>query len=71
MSWRDYIGFMRKAYEEDVLDKDFMLHTDWRDANGRLSDGIAGIEYVNPTVFTAKRQLDVKEHDPNAELTYY
>lgn len=66
-----YIGFMRKAYEEDVLDKDFMLHSDWRDANVRLSDGIAGIEYVNPNSTHRKEELDVKEHDPNAKLTYF
>lgn len=67
----EYIGFMRKAYEEGVLDKDFMLHSDWRDANVRLSDGIAGIEYVNPNSTHRKEELDVKEHDPNAELTYF
>jgi len=67
---QDYIAFMRKAYEEDVLDKDFMLHTDWRDANERLSDGIAGIEYVNPNSVHRKEEVDILEHDPNAKLTY-
>lgn len=67
----EYISFMRKAYEEGVLDKDFMLHTDWRDANERLSNGIAGIEYVNPNSVHEKEAVDVKEHDPNAELTFF
>lgn len=66
----EYISFMRKAYEEDVLDKDFMLHSDWRDANERLSEGIAGIEYVNPNSVHRKEAEDIKEHDPNATLTF-
>ncbi|KYG33866.1 extracellular solute-binding protein [Alkalihalobacillus trypoxylicola] len=67
----EYIGFMRKAYEEDVLDKDFMLHSDWRDANDRLSMGIAGIEYVNPNSVHRKEAEDIKEIDPDAELTFF
>ncbi|MGN8646164.1 extracellular solute-binding protein [Gracilibacillus sp. HCP3S3_G5_1] len=67
----EYIAFMRKAYEEDVLDKDFMLHTDWRDANELLSNGVAGIEYVNPNSVDRKEAADIKEHNPEASLTYF
>ncbi len=54
-----------------MLDKDFMLHSDWRDANERLSQGIAGIEYVNPNSVDEKETEDIKEIDPDARLTYF
>ncbi|UTR16535.1 extracellular solute-binding protein [Salipaludibacillus sp. LMS25] len=68
---REYIAFMKKAYEEGVLDRDFMLHNEWTDPNALLSEGIVGIEYVNPNSTYRKEEVEVKETDPNAELTYF
>lgn len=64
----EFIGFLRKAYEEGVLDKDFAI-LKARDTLNKLEAGKSGIAYVNPQqLFTETMPTLTKVH-PEAQLT--
>jgi putative aldouronate transport system substrate-binding protein len=64
---KDFIGFMRKAYAEGVLDKDSPILKS-RDSLNKLEAGKSGIAYVNPQQLFAETLPPLLKTDPKAEL---
>lgn len=64
---KDFIGFMRKAYAEGVLDKDFPI-LKARDSLNKLEAGKAGIANVNPQQLFTETLPPLTKLDPKAEL---
>ncbi|WP_248926061.1 extracellular solute-binding protein [Paenibacillus hamazuiensis] len=64
---KDFIGFMRKAYAEGVLDKDFPILKS-RDSLNKLEAGKSGIANVNPQQLYVETLPPLTKLDPKAEL---
>ncbi|MCS7461620.1 extracellular solute-binding protein [Paenibacillus doosanensis] len=64
---KDFIGFMRKAYAEGVLDKDSPILKS-RDSLNKLEAGKSGIAYVNPQQLYTETLPPLLKTDPKAEL---
>ncbi|WP_240159676.1 extracellular solute-binding protein [Paenibacillus aceris] len=64
---KDYIGFMRKAYAEGVLDKDSPILKS-RDSLNKLEAGKSGIAPVNPQQLYVETIPPLLKTDPKAEL---
>lgn len=64
---KDFIGFMRKAYAEGVLDKDFPILKS-RDSLNKLEAGKSGIANVNPQQLFVETLPPLTKIDPKAEL---
>jgi putative aldouronate transport system substrate-binding protein len=64
---KGFIGFLRKAYAEGVLDKDFLVMKP-ADARNKLWNGQTGIQLVNPNEVTRLDIPNIKKNAPKAEL---
>ncbi|TBL79136.1 extracellular solute-binding protein [Paenibacillus thalictri] len=64
---KDFIGFMRKAYAEGVLDKDFPILKS-RDSLNKLEAGKSGVANVNPQQLFAETLPPLTKVDSKAEL---
>lgn len=64
---KDFIGFLRKAYAEGVLDKDFPV-LKARDSLNKLEAGKAGVANVNPQQLFTETLPPLTKLDPNAKL---
>ncbi|MCR8632161.1 extracellular solute-binding protein [Paenibacillus radicis (ex Xue et al. 2023)] len=64
---KDFIGFMRKAYAEGVLDKDFPILKS-RDSLNKLEAGKSGVANVNPQQLYIETLPPLMKVDPKAEL---
>ncbi|MGG1518652.1 extracellular solute-binding protein [Paenibacillus oryzisoli] len=64
---KDYIGFLRKAYAEGVLDKDTPILKS-RDSLNKLEAGKSGIAPVNPQQLFVETMPPILKTDAKAEL---
>jgi putative aldouronate transport system substrate-binding protein len=64
--WKAFLAFMRKAYEEGVLDKDFAVNK-IRAVIDKFEGGKIGISYLNPNQWDESIGK-VTAIDPNAEV---
>ncbi|WP_054024404.1 extracellular solute-binding protein [Bacillus sp. FJAT-28004] len=64
---KDFIGFMRKAYAEGVLDKDFPILKS-RDSLNKMEAGKSGIADVNPQQLYVETLPPLTKLEPKAEL---
>ncbi|NQX60499.1 extracellular solute-binding protein [Paenibacillus qinlingensis] len=64
---KDFIGFMKKAYTEGVLDKDFPILKS-RDSLNKMEAGKSGIANVNPQQLYIETLPPLTKLDPKAEL---
>lgn len=62
-----FIGFLRKAYSEGVLDKNFLVMKP-ADARNKLWNGQVGIQRVNPNEALRLDEPNVQKNFPNAKL---
>lgn len=65
--WKDTLTFLRKAFEEGVLDKDFVVNKG-QDSLNKLQAGKLGINYTNPFQVLTDTIPSLKKIHPNAEL---
>jgi putative aldouronate transport system substrate-binding protein len=64
---KGFIGFLRKAFAEGVLDKDFLVMKP-ADARNKLWNGQSGIQLVNPNEAIRLDIPNIKKNAPGAEL---
>ncbi len=64
---KDFIGFLRKAYSEGVLDKDFPILKQ-RDSLNKLEAGKSGIANLNPQQLFTETMPNLLKTDSKAEL---
>ncbi|MGO4495027.1 extracellular solute-binding protein [Paenibacillus sp. 2RAB27] len=64
---KGFIGFLRKAYAEGVLDKNFLVMKS-ADARNKLWNGQSGIHLVNPNEVIRLDIPNIKKNAPQAEL---
>jgi putative aldouronate transport system substrate-binding protein len=64
---KGFIGFLRKAYAEGVLDKNFLVMKP-ADARNKLWNGQSGIQLVNPNEVIRLDIPNIKKNAPQAEL---
>ncbi len=64
---KDFIGFLRKAYSEGVLDQDFML-LNAPDAKQKFLSGKVGVAQVNPNEIYSLDLPKIQENFPEAKL---
>ncbi|MCS7461795.1 extracellular solute-binding protein [Paenibacillus doosanensis] len=62
-----FIGFLRKAYAEGVLDKNFLVMKS-ADARNKLWNGQSGIQLVNPNEVIRLDIPNMKKNAPGAQL---
>lgn len=62
-----FIGFLRKAYEEGVLDKNFLVMKP-ADARNKLWNGQVGIQRVNPNEVLRLDEPNIQKNFPEAKL---
>lgn len=62
-----FIGFLRKAYEEGVLDPNFLVMKP-ADARNKLWNGQVGIQRVNPNEVLRLDVPNIQKNAPQAEL---
>ncbi|WP_186445584.1 extracellular solute-binding protein [Paenibacillus cremeus] len=65
--WKDFVGFLRKAYAEGVLDKDFAVNKN-RDPLNKFEAGKLGISYINPNEFHSNTMATLLKTNPKAEV---
>ncbi|MDF2646298.1 MAG: transporter substrate-binding protein [Paenibacillus sp.] len=64
---KGFIGFLRKAYAEGVMDKNFLVMKP-ADARNKLWNGQSGIQLVNPNEVIRLDIPNIKKNAPQAEL---
>jgi putative aldouronate transport system substrate-binding protein len=64
---KTFIGFLRKAYSEGVLDKDFAVLKPL-EPKKKFDAGKSGIQQINPPEVETIHLKNLKELDPNAEV---
>lgn len=64
---KGFIGFLRKAFAEGVLDKNFLVMKT-ADARNKLWNGQSGIQLVNPNEVIRLDIPNIKKNAPQAEL---
>ncbi|NQX67002.1 extracellular solute-binding protein [Paenibacillus alba] len=65
--WKDFATFLRKAYAEGVLDKDFPVNKE-RDPWNKLEANTNGIAEVNPNEVYTTSLPTLQKLDPKAEI---
>lgn len=64
---KSFVGFLRKAYAEGVLDKNFLLMKS-PDARNKLWNGQVGIQLLNPNEALRLDLPNIKKNAPQAQL---
>ncbi|TVY08962.1 extracellular solute-binding protein [Paenibacillus cremeus] len=64
---KGFVGFLRKAYAEGVLDKNFLVMKP-ADARNKLWNGQVGIQLVNPNEVLRLDLPNIRKNAPQAEL---
>jgi len=66
---KEFIAFLRKAYEEGVLDKDFPINKP-DDPLFKLSGGKLGMNFANPNELNTTTLPSLQKLEPKANLVY-